>query len=290
MDFSIIGIIIQLVFLEGILSIDNAAILGALVAPLPTDRKVPWPAALKPLGKVLDPLLGPQRTAGLRVGLLGAYVGRGLMLAVASLIIQNPWLKLLGAAYLIRLAFDDLGSSSGECDDDGSGNRLKNKAFWSTVLTVELMDLAFSIDNVVAAVSLSDRLWVVILGVAIGILAMRYAAGIFSYLVEREPILQRAAYVLIFNIGVELLVEDFGHVEISDWLKFGISIGTLLLALAYEHVPFLKIMRPALIWISQGFGILNELINWLVTPITALMRFGWQRIRSLFARPVRAEL
>ena len=99
------------------------------------------------------------------------------------------------------------------------------------------MDLAFSIDNVVAAVSLSHKLWVVGLGVAIGILAMRYAAGIFSYLVEREPVLQRAAYVLILNIGVELLVEDFAHIEINDWLKFGISITTLLLALAYEHCP-----------------------------------------------------
>jgi tellurite resistance protein TerC len=291
MDLSIIGIIIQLIFLEGILSIDNAAILGALVTPLPTDRSVPWPNALKPLGKILDPLLGSQRTAGLRVGLLGAYLGRGLMLAVASLIIQNPWLKLLGAAYLIRLAFDDLGSAGGEDGEDDSRREPRNKTFWATVLTVELMDLAFSIDNVVAAVSLSDKLWVVTLGVAIGILAMRYAAGIFSYMVEREPVLQRAAYVLILNIGVELLIEDFGRIEINDWLKFGISITTLLLALAYEHVAFLKKFRPVLIWLSQGFGILNELINWVVAPVFVMARLVWRLIRGRSAHPAaQAEL
>jgi tellurite resistance protein TerC len=289
MDLSIIGIIIQLVFLEGILSIDNAAVLGAMVAPLPTHRSVPWPNALKPLGKILDPLLGTQRTAGLRVGLLGAYLGRGLMLAIASLVIQNPWLKLVGAAYLIRLAFDDLGSASDE-EEDGSSSQLKTKGFWATVFTVELMDLAFSIDNVVAAVSLSDKLWVVILGVAIGILAMRYAAGLFSYLVEREPILQKAAYILIFNIGVELLIEDFAHIEINDWVKFGISISTLLLALAYDHFAFLKVIRPLLIWLSQGCGILNELINWVITPLTAIARYLWRLIRGLFARPAGAEL
>jgi tellurite resistance protein TerC len=289
MDLSIIGILIQLVFLEGILSIDNAAVLGALVTPLPTDRSVPWPNALSPLGKVLDPLLGAQRTAGLRVGLLGAYLGRGLMLAVASLIIQNPWLRLIGAAYLIRLAFDGLGSAGDENSENGS-RQLKNKSFWATVLTVELMDLAFSIDNVVASVSLSNKLWVVILGVAIGILAMRYAAGIFSYLVEREPILQRAAYVLILNIGVELLIEEFGRIVINDWLKFGISITTLLLALAYAHVPFLKITRPALILISRLFGMLNQLINWLVTPFSKVVRSTWRLIRSLFAPPMRAQL
>ena len=113
-----------------------------------------------------------------------------------------------------------------------------------TVLTVEMMDLVFSLDNVVAAVSLSDKLWVVLIGVAIGILAMRFAAGLFSYAVEREPILKQAAYLLVLNIGVELLLEDLCRLEISDWMKFGISIATILLAVAYAHFHFLQIFRP----------------------------------------------
>ena len=87
-------------------------------------------------------------------------------------------------------------------------NPVKSK-FLETVLRVELMDLAFSLDNVVAAVSLSDKLWVVMVGVAIGILTMRFAAGIFSFLVVREPVLKWAAYVLVFNIGIELVLEEF---------------------------------------------------------------------------------
>jgi tellurite resistance protein TerC len=291
MDWSILVIILQLIFLEGILSIDNAAVLGALVAPLPSDQKIPWPRALASLGHVVDPLMGKQRMAALRVGLLGAYAGRSLMLAVASLIIQTPWLKLVGAAYLIRLAIDDL-SSSGEgasTGDDGQ-RQLKRKAFWSTVLTVELMDLAFSLDNVVAAVSLSDKLWVVIIGVAIGILAMRFAAGIFSYLVEKEPVLQRAAYILILNIGIELLLEDLAHIEISDWLKFAISASTLLLAVAYEHLTFLHVFRPALIWLSQGLAILNNLVSWLLAPLFALLRIAWHTLRPLLPHAAQARL
>jgi tellurite resistance protein TerC len=289
MDWSILGVIIQLIFLEGILSIDNAAVLGALVAPLPSDQKIPWPHALAPLGRALDPLFGKQRMAALRVGLLGAYAGRSLMLAVASLIIQTPWLKLVGAAYLIRLAIDDLSASAQGADTDEDGKRkLKQKAFWSTVLTVELMDLAFSLDNVVAAVSLSDKLWVVIVGVAIGILTMRFAAGIFSYLVEKEPVLQRAAYILILNIGVELLLEDLAHIEISDWLKFGISIATLLLAVAYEHLAFLRVFRPLLVWISQGLTIVNNMVSWLLVPPFAILRFAWRALRPLFSRPAQA--
>ena len=288
MDWSILVIIVQLIFLEGILSIDNAAVLGALVAPLPSSQKVPWPHALAGLGRALDPLLGAQRMAALRVGLLGAYLGRGLMLTIASLIIQNPWLKLVGAIYLIHLAFDSLGSSP-EDDEDSEAKRLKTKNFWGTVLTVELMDLAFSLDNVVAAVSLSDKLWVVILGVAFGILAMRFAAGIFSYLVVREPVLQRAAYVLVFNIGVELLLEEFAKIEINDWVKFGISIGTIFLALAYEHVAALKVCRPLLLWLGRGFGIMNELVNWVFVPVSALANLLWQALRQVFSRPARAD-
>ena len=81
-------------------------------------------------------------------------------------------------------------------------------SFWSVVLTVELMDLVFSIDNVIAAVALSDEIWVVMLGVAIGIITMRFAAGIFSYAVQREPILKPAAYILVLNIGLQLIVEQ----------------------------------------------------------------------------------
>ncbi len=290
MDWSILVVILQLIFLEGILSIDNAAVLGALVAPLPSDQPIPWPRVLASFGQKLEPVLGKQRMAALRVGLLGAYAGRSLMLAVASLIIQTPWLKLVGAAYLIRLAIDDLSSGAeGDSPDEDGRRQLKRKTFWSTVLTVELMDLAFSLDNVVAAVSLSSKLWVVITGVAIGILAMRFAAGIFSYLVEKEPVLQRAAYILILNIGVELLLEDLAHVEISDWLKFAISISTLLLAVAYEHVPFLHVFRPLLVWLSQGLAIVNNLVSWLLAPLFGLLHILWRALRPLITRTAQAR-
>ena len=39
----VIAIVLQLIFLEGILSIDNAAVLGLLVPPLPDDKGIPWP-------------------------------------------------------------------------------------------------------------------------------------------------------------------------------------------------------------------------------------------------------
>jgi tellurite resistance protein TerC len=262
---------LQLIFLEGILSIDNAAVIGALVSPLPDDKHIEWPRSLQRFGEWLHPILGNQRMAALRVGLLGAYLGRGLMLFLTSFIIHNSWIKLLGAAYLIHLAFDNLEDRSiGSGEDDEQMRPIKVQTFWATVLTVETMDLIFSIDNVVAAVSLSDKLWVVMLGVAIGILTMRFAAGIFSYAVRREPILQQAAYVLVLNIGIELTLQQVWHIEIPDMLRFGISVTTILLALAYAHSPFLQRFRFVLTWLAQGIGIVNELVDWIFAPIRGL--------------------
>jgi tellurite resistance protein TerC len=270
MDWSIIVIIIQLIFLEGILSIDNAAILGAMVTRLPEHEPIPWPKSLAKFGHIFDKALGPQRIAALRVGLIGAYAGRGIMLLLASIIVQNPWLKAIGAAYLLQLALDDLGAPGHEGSEGDSLRSVKQSGFWSTVLSVELMDLAFSLDNVVAAVSLSDHILIVMLGVAIGILVMRFAAGIFSYVVEREPILKPAAYVLVLNIGIELLLEEFAHIEFSDWARFAISITTIVLALAYAHLPFMKVFRPLLIWISQGFALVSAFVAWILLPLKTL--------------------
>lgn len=276
----LVVIVLQLIFLEGILSIDNAAVIGALVSPLPDNEEVPWPGRLKKLGTTLHPLLGFQRMAALRVGLLGAYLGRGAMLFLTSFLIHNSWIKLIGAVYLIHLAFDNLEDMTGDSDEDGAMTPIKTRTFWATVLTVEIMDLIFSIDNVVAAVSLSDKIWIVMLGVGIGILTMRYAAGIFSYAVEREPILKQAAYILVLNIGVELILDQVWHIEIPDLLRFGISVVTIVLALAYAHFPFLQKFRFVLVWLAKGIGIINEFVDWLFIPFRGLFNL----IAGLFIR------
>lgn len=272
MDYSIFVIVIQLIFLEGILSIDNAAVLGAMVAPLPADQKIPWPPFLKKIGEWLHPVLGYQRAAALKVGLLGAYFGRGLMLLLASFLIDNLWIRIVGALYLIRLAFNELGDSTPDVETEKEKQiAVQAVSFWHVVLTVELMDLVFSIDNVVAAVAISDELWVVLLGVALGIITMRFAAGLFSYAVQREPILKEAAYILVLNIGVQLILEEIWKIEISDWLRFGISILIIIACLVYAHSPLLQKLNFILRWLSRGMGLLNDFVDWLFYPFTALL-------------------
>ena len=285
MDWYVVIVILQVIFLEGVLSIDNAAILGSMVINLPEDQKVPWPDILKPFGRLVDPLLGHQREAALRVGLLGAYLGRGLMLLLASYVIHNSWLRIVGALYLVHLAISEMGAAPNTRDDMESDleRPKKNTAFWMTVLNIEMMDLVFSLDNVVAVVALSSHFWIIMLGVALGILTMRFAASVFSKIMQKEPNLKAAAYLLVLNIGAGLLYTEITGIEINEVVRFGITIAIIVLALAYGHLNFMRAFRPVLIWLSQGLGLVNAMIEWLLTPVKAIFGLLWRGSRRLLA-------
>jgi len=284
-DLSFLYIIAQVIFLEGILSIDNAAVLGALVSVLPPKDMVPWPGPLKFLGHPVHRILGGQRAAALKVGLLGAYLGRGLMLVMANFVIRNPYLKILGAAYLIKLAFENLGESESGEEDEGRTKRVEGKGFWNVVIAVELADLAFSLDNVVAVVALSDNLYIVMFGVFMGILTMRFAAGIFTWMILREPILKPAAYLVVFNIGAELLLDEFVGIEIGAALKFMISAGTLILFVVYAHIKPLHVLQPVFNWVAKAMAFINQLIDWVLTPVVLVIKIFFRGI-AFVIRPI----
>jgi tellurite resistance protein TerC len=282
-DMGLVSILLMVVFLEGILSIDNAAVLGAMVSGLPPLQPVPWPAPLRALLHPLDRLLGGQRSAALKVGLLGAYLGRATMLVLAFWVIENPWLKIIGALYLVKLAFENLGQPEPGEEAQIEAERVVHHSFWSVVLAVELADLAFSLDNVVAVVAISDQLWLVIFGVFLGILTMRFAAGIFTHLILREPILETGAYLIVLIIGVELLLDELFGIQVNSLVKFAISAGTLVLVVVYAHIQPLHVLQPVFIWLGEGMANLNELMDWALRPLAnlsrTLMRLGLQAIR-----------
>ena len=260
-------VVLQLIFLEGILSI---------------DQPIPWPRRLDTIGHPLNRLLGGQRSAALKVGLLGAYMGRAAMLMVAHFIVQNPWLRLLGGAYLVYLGADHLsGLASGEeHDETGRRTETARSGFWGVVLAIELADLAFSLDNVVAAVALSSHMAIVLLGVALGILTMRFAATIFANLVTREPILEPAAYILVLSIGLRLIIEEFFPLHIPVMAQFGSSLAIIFGALLYAHWHPLRALRPL---IFRGLRLLHTILNffksvvsWPVARLGSLIQLLWR--------------
>jgi tellurite resistance protein TerC len=196
-------VIISLIIIEGLLSVDNALAIAAMASHLP----------------------GKQKFWALRVGIIGAYFFRGLALLLAQVIIENPWVKMVGAAYLIHLmahhfAARHKAAEAEKNDPEGTMGKVIQRGFWGTVASIELMDLSLGVDNVVAAVALSDKMWVVCTGVFIGILALRFVAGHCIKLIERFPVLEHTAFLLIGFVGLLLVAELTFHVDITTLEKF----------------------------------------------------------------------
>ena len=182
-----------LVILEALLSADNALVLAIMVRHLPEhDRK-----------------------RALLYGLGGAFVFRLIAIVFASIVLEQWWLQALGGAYLAFLTVKHFLSARG---DDPEKVKKPKGGFWPTVIAVELTDVAFALDSVLAGIAFitrpktgiqDDKLWVVVTGAMIGIVLLRFAANAFSKLLDRYPGLDHVAYTLVGWVGVKLLSHAF---------------------------------------------------------------------------------
>ena len=234
-----IPVIISLIIIEGLLSVDNALAIAAMASHLP----------------------GKQKYWALRVGIIGAYVFRGLALLLAQYIIENPWLKLLGAAYLIHLMAHHFASRDKAAKEEAAEaaaeearangeavaavSKVALRGFWATVASIELMDLSLGVDNVVAAVALSDEMWVVCTGVFIGILALRFVAGHCIKLIEKFPVLEHTAFLLIGFVGLILVFELSFHHDIHTTEKFIGIVAIIAFTIWYSKSAGVRsVMKP----------------------------------------------
>lgn len=204
-----------LAILEGILSVDNALALAALVH-----------------GRLKDP---KDQARALKWGLAGAYIMRTAVIFCGVWLMSHEWIRWAAALYLIYLGSTELIFKKGLDEGESEVGGLKIKwltPLWSTIVAVEFMDLMFSIDSIAVTLSVSNKPYVLIAGAVLGILMMRFAAGLFIGLIKKYPILEKTAFVLVFIAGVKIILELTG-VHIPEMLfisgMFAIIGGSMLL-------------------------------------------------------------
>jgi YkoY family integral membrane protein len=225
-----LAIIGNLIIIESLLSVDNAAVLATMVMDLPEK----------------------QRDKALKYGIWGAYFFRGLAMIFAAFLIQIWWLKPLGGLYLLYLVYDFWKGKQTETTEDDLIDKKSNwlyratvgslGSFWATVCLVELMDMAFSIDNVFAAVAFTPNIILVCIGVFIGILAMRFIAQWFVKLMGKYPFLETAAFIVIAILGIKLTLSLYEHFyPESGFSKFlsshAADIGISILTVSIFFIP-----------------------------------------------------
>lgn len=218
-DFVTIGL---LVVLEALLSADNAMVLAVLVLGLPKH----------------------EQKKALRYGIVGAFAFRIIAILLASQLIQIRFVMLVGAAYLLWLPWTHFAGHA-----DAEARRRPRAAvawlgmtpFWATVAKVELTDIVFAIDSILVAVAMSNKLWVIITGGVLGVVAMRMVIGQLLVLVSRYPPLVDGAFVIIAWVGIKLLLEyahGAGYVayEVPRWLSLGLIVVIFAVSLIWARM------------------------------------------------------
>jgi YkoY family integral membrane protein len=206
-NWAIIG---SLVLLEGLLSADNALVLAIMVKHLPKN----------------------QQKKALFYGIFGAYLFRFLAIGLGTYLIKIWWIKGIGALYLLWMAFQFFFLKK---DEEEEVIAEAPMGFWRTVLAVEMMDIAFSMDSVLAAFGVSEQVWVLFLGGILGVMMMRGVAQIFLTLIDHYPELETTAYVLITLIGAKMMASVFGY-YVSNLVFFSTMIVVFFGTFVIHHL------------------------------------------------------
>ena len=249
--------VITLVLLEGLLSADNALVLAVMVRHLPK---------------------GQQKRA-LRYGMIGAFVFRLIAVLFASTLLHYWFLKFGGGIYLLYIAISHLATGEEEAGERRS--RFGN-GFWGTVIGVEVTDIIFSVDSILAAVATAEalpqalgdialftipavnivvdiKLMVIYIGGILGIIAMRFVAGYFLILLDRFHGLARGAYYLVGWIGLKLFLGG-----VSDALhpgKFAPASNGWLENLPDWAFQLPLDMRDWVFWTGMGLIVAASLLS-----------------------------
>jgi YkoY family integral membrane protein len=195
-----------LVVLEGLLSFDNALALAAMVRHLPKE----------------------QQKKALVYGIWGAIGFRLLALTILTYLLRSMWVKFIGGGYLLWMAANHfVEEANGE---DAVGRH--SASFWKMVLFVELTDITFSMDSILASVAVSQKLWIVFTGGALGIFMMRFVSSLFIKLIDLFPRLEESAFLLVGAVGTKLTLEGFG-VNFDELLPAGIFWSVMAAGLAF---------------------------------------------------------
>lgn len=191
-------IILAILIMDAALSADNSVAINALA--MNVNEKL--------------------RSSVIWCGMALAAVLRVVALACAAFIIANPWVQVLGGAYLCYLFYGHF--FKGE-DDDGDTKKSVSSSFWGVLIGIGFLDLSLSTDNVIAVVAMSQNFAVVVLGVLASILILAVASQVVRYIMEKVPTLESAAYVILLFLAIIMFL---GHTsETIVWLgeKLGIT-------------------------------------------------------------------
>ena len=181
--------LLEVIWVNILLSGDNAVVIALAARSLPESRQVP--------------------TIALGAG--AAVVLRVILTLVAAELLLLPWLKFVGGLLLLYIGISLLLP-----EKDGGGPVREQNGMLAAIRTIIIADLVMSLDNVVAvAAAAHGSLVLLVLGLAISIPLVVFGSTLLLKVTERFPFIVWVGGALIGYIAGEMLVSDPG---VQGWV------------------------------------------------------------------------
>ncbi len=183
--------VLQIIWIDILLSGDNAVVIALACRQLPPNQRV-W---------------------GVAVGTLVAIGLRIVFTGLVTTLMTMPYLKLIGGVLLIWIAIKLLGGEEESNDDN-----VKPVAnLWHAVRIIVIADAVMSLDNVIAiAMAAHGNYALLMFGLAVSIPLIMVGAALIISLLERFPIIVWGGAALLGWIAGEIIAKDpliTGHLD-----------------------------------------------------------------------------
>jgi|GEM_PF-904461 YjbE family integral membrane protein len=223
MDFQFVSVLGGILLLDLILSGDNALVIGVAAAGLPRHQR--WYALL--------------------IGGAGAIALRILLTALASVVLNIPFLQSIGALFLVYISVNLL------LDRTQPASNLSKPgdvAFLSALRTIIIADVTMSLDNILAVGALSNGdLLPLIFGLLFSISILLVGSAFISVIAERFEWLLYLAVLVLGWTSAAMIHDDLfalGRYHSFAWLR---TLGSIKLPL---NQTLLQLILAVLMWLA----------------------------------------
>ncbi|HEX3357113.1 MAG TPA: TerC family protein [Tepidisphaeraceae bacterium] len=210
---------LTLTALELVLGIDNVIFISILVGKLPPPQQ--------PRGRTLGLALAMLMRIALLFSL--SWIIRltaPLFSVLGKEISGRDLILILGGLFLLGKSTHEIhGKLEGE---EGHASARVKASFVSVIIQIVLIDAVFSLDSVITAVGMTDRLGVMVAAVVVSVLCMMVFAGPISRFVERHPTVKMLALSFLLLIGVSLIAEGLGQHIPKGYIYFAMAFSVFV--------------------------------------------------------------
>ncbi len=209
--------LVTLTAMEVVLGIDNIIFISILASRLPPE----------------------QRDRGRRLGLLGAFASRLLLLTtiswivglvqplftVGSLAVSGKSIILFcGGLFLIWKATKEIHHKLEDVDDSHEVKKGK-VSLKSVLIQIAILDIVFSLDSVITAVGMSQHLEIMIAANVLALGVMIFTSKSISDFVERHPTIKMLALSFLIMIGLVLVADAAGLHIPKGYIYFAMAFS-----------------------------------------------------------------